>query len=234
MICRILPGLFASFLIALACTVAAPGQEDQDERFVSLFDGQTLDGWTGDQRFWSVEDGAIVAHTTEEHRPRGNTFLIWTGGELEDFELKLRYRIDSPWANSGIQVRSEHLGDHVVRGYQLDIATVDWITGIFYEERGRGPLARRGERLVIDQDGTRHTERFADEDELAEHYDQSEWTDYHIVARGNHFVTRIDGHKMHEVTDDGPEARRRGILALQLHAGGPMTIRFKDIRLKQL
>jgi hypothetical protein len=234
MIRRTLPGLFASLLIALTCAVTVQSDEDLPNGFVSLFDGQTLDGWSGDERFWSVKDGAIVAHTTPEVRPRGNTFLIWTGGELVDFELKLRYRIDSPRANSGVQVRSEHLGDHVVRGYQLDIATDDWMTGIFYEERGRGVLARRGQRLVIDPDGTRHLERFADEGELAGHYDQSEWTEYHIVARGNHFVTKINGHKMHEATDNGPESLRRGILALQLHAGAPMTIRFKDIQLKPL
>lgn len=226
--------LLAPWLLVITFSLPAAADTDAAGEFVSLFDGQTLAGWEGDPRFWRVEEGSIVAETTETNRPRGNTFLIWTGGELEDFELKLRYRIDSPWANSGIQIRSEHLGDFVVRGYQLDIATDDWITGIFYEERGRGPLARRGQRLVIAADGTRQVERFADEDALAEHYDQSEWTEYHVVARGSHFVTRINGHKMHEVVDDGPEARQRGILAVQLHAGGLMTMRVKDIQLKTL
>ncbi len=225
--------LFVPWLLAVTLALPVAAGADAAGEFVSLFDGQTLDGWKGDARFWSVEDGAIVAHTTETNRPSGNTFLIWTGGEVEDFELKLRYRIDSPWANSGIQIRSEHLGDFVVRGYQLDIATDDWITGIFYEERGRGVLARRGQRLVIAADGTRQSERFADEDALAEHYDESEWTEYHVMAQGSRFVTRINGHKMHEVVDEGPEARRRGILGLQLHAGGLMTLRVKDIQLKQ-
>ncbi len=207
---------------------------DDDPGFVPLFDGESLKGWQGDERFWSVDDGDLLAHTTEDHRPQGNTFLIWEDGVLRDFELVLEYKIESPAANSGIQIRSEHLGDFVVRGYQPDIATAPDITGTFYEERGRGALARRGVRLRIDGQGESVAETFADADELAGAYDQSEWTEYRIRAVGPHFLTWINGVLMTDVIDEAPEARAEGILALQLHAGSPLTMRFRNIRLKVL
>ncbi len=222
---------------------AAPGEtadpapqpaDDDDPAFVDLFDGESLDGWKGDERFWSVDEGTILAHTTEDNRPQGNTFLIWEGGEPGDFELVLEYKIESPAANSGIQIRSADLGDFVVRGYQPDIATAPHITGTFYEERGRGTLAQRGERLRIDEEGRTETETFGDAAELAEAYDQGEWTEFRIRATGPHFLTWINGVLMTDVIDRAPEARSEGILAIQLHAGSPMTMRFRNIRLKML
>lgn len=207
---------------------------DDDPGFVDIFDGESLAGWKGDERFWSADDGTILAHTTEDHRPQGNTFLLWEDGVLRDFELVLEYKIESPAANSGIQIRSEHLGDFVVRGYQPDIATAPDITGTFYEERGRGALARRGVRLRLDEQGQAETETFADADELAMAYDQSEWTEFRIRAVGPHFLTWINGVLMTDVIDKAPEARAEGILALQLHAGSPMTMRFRNIRLKEI
>lgn len=207
---------------------------DDTSEFISLFDGETLDGWSGEPAFWRVEDGHIVAETTAENRTPVNTFLVWEGGEVYDFELILRYKVDTEWANSGVQIRSERFDDYRVRGYQIDIATEDWITGIFYEEGGRSVLARRGQTLRIGADGAKETSRFADEDELARHINANEWNEYHIIARGNHFVAHLNGNKMHDVVDNGPEARANGILAFQLHAGAPMRIRFTDIMLKPL
>ncbi|SVE37555.1 uncharacterized protein METZ01_LOCUS490409, partial [marine metagenome] len=70
----------------------------------SLFDGKTLDGWNGDPKFWKVADGAIVGQTTKETPTRGNTFIIWKGGVLKDFDLTLDFKIEG--GNSGIQYRS--------------------------------------------------------------------------------------------------------------------------------
>ncbi len=216
--------------------IAAPAaRADQpEEDFVSMFDGESLDGWAGDPQFWHVDDGAIVGQTTPERRTPGNTFLIWEGGEPADFELKFQYRIDTDWANSGVQVRSRRLNDYRVGGYQPDIATEGWITGIMFEERGRGVLARRGQKVVIDADGQRQTERFAEEDALGERIRPRDWNDYHVIAEGNRIVTKINGVKMHEVIDDAPEARSSGVIAFQLHSGPPMTIRFRDIRVRLL
>jgi type 1 glutamine amidotransferase len=216
-------------LVAGPATAAA-----DDEGFVSLFDGKTLEGWDGDQRFWRVDDGAIVGQTTPDNPTQGNTFLIWDKGEPADFELKFQYGIDTEWANSGIQVRSRRLNGHRVGGYQPDIAHAGWITGIMYEEAGRGVLARRGEKVEFAADGQKKAERFADENERLEHIRPGgEWNDYHVIAKGNRIVTKINGQTMHEVIDDAPQARISGLIAFQLHSGPPMTIRFRNIRLKE-
>ncbi len=200
--------------------------------FRSIFNGEDLTGWAGDERFWSVEDGAIVGET--EGDLDSNTFLIWEQGEVDDFELHFRYRITSDWANSGVQVRSVRLEDYVVAGYQPDIATDDWITGIHFEERGRGILARHGQRTVIDENGGKTTTRFASEEDLYRQIRPDEWNDYHVIARGNRITTRINGVRMHEIEDHSPEARRSGIIAFQLHTGPAMRIEFRDIELRRV
>ena len=59
----------------------------QADEWQSLFDGKTLDGWDGDPRIWSVQDGTITGRTTEEVKLDKNTFIIWRGGQLDNFEL---------------------------------------------------------------------------------------------------------------------------------------------------
>lgn len=91
-----------------------------------LFNGQDLSGWDGDTRLWSVKDGAIRGETTEEKPAAGNTFLIWKGGTVKDFDLRLSFRCSNT-NNSGIQYRSRHITDAktrnqwVVRGYQHEL-----------------------------------------------------------------------------------------------------------------
>ena len=127
-----------------------------DESGVSLFNGTSLEGWDGKPEFWRVENGAIVAETTAANPTNGNTFLIWRQGLVDDFELTLAYRITgTPNANSGIQYRSKDLGDLVVGGYQADFEAGPTYSGIVYEERGRGILCQRGERVTIAADGTK-------------------------------------------------------------------------------
>ena len=219
--------LFCALPVAALASTAAAG-----DGFRPIFDGKTLQGWTGEAGYWRVEDGHIVGEWTEGNQPKENTFLIWEGGQPADFEVRFRFKFDSPRGNSGIQIRSERLHGHVVRGYQPDIATDGWITGVAYEERGRAQLARRGQRTVIDKDGNRKTERFADEDELGKLFDPHQWTEYHVIAVGNRISIKINGHLMSEIVDDAPEARRRGVLAFQLHRGTPMKLRFADVELK--
>ena len=233
-------GLMAGCVLGLSPAWAQAEEEAVPEAavvdaqgFTPIFDGESLAGWRGDPALWRVEDGAIVGETRADQPLAYNSFLI--RDEVEsDFELKFRYRIDSPDANSGVQVRSEEFAEYRVRGYQPDIATTDWITGIFYEEGGRGIVARRGQRVHLTADGGRSVEQFADENELGRHIRPGEWNRYHVVAVGNRLMTLINGQLMHEVIDDAPQARDSGIIAFQLHTGAPMTLRFTDIRIKRL
>jgi len=135
-----------------------------------------------------------------------------------------------------VQYRSKDMGDHVVAGYQADIVAgePDKYSGILYEEKGRGILAERGEAVVITAN-EKAKEKFADSSDVAKAIKKNDWNEYTIIARGNHLVQEINGVKTVDVTDnDESKAAKEGILALQIHVGPPMTVQFKDIRLKVL
>ena len=96
--------------VAVAAVGLYPALETDDtDGFVSIFDGKTLNGWDGDPNFWRVENGEIVGETTAEKVMTLNSFLIWRGGKVRDFELKLEFRMNG--TNSGVQYRSVELPD---------------------------------------------------------------------------------------------------------------------------
>ncbi len=224
----VLPAL----LVMTAASEALAAARGADT-FRPIFNGKDLTGWAGDTRFWRVEDGVIIGETTKEQPAPHNTFLIWEQGEVDDFELTLRFRMTTDYANSGVQVRSQRHDNFVVSGYQADLANDGW-TGIVYEERGRGILTKRGEKTILKADGSRETNQFGNADELHKHHRLRDWNDYHIIARGNQITVKLNGHTMSEIVDESPNARRAGVLALQVHAGPPMRIEVKDIMLKRL
>jgi hypothetical protein len=212
-----------------------------DEGIKPIFDGKTLKGWEGDPKLWRVEDGAITGQTTPANPAKNNTFLIWRGGKVADFELRLEFRMpNAGFANSGVQYRSREepkkVGGWVVGGYQADMDGQNEYTGILYDERGRGILAMRGQKTVIGGDHRpKLVEQFADPKELAKVIKTHQWNEYDIIARGNRLVQRINGRLMIDVTDnDAKQRKQEGILALQIHAGEPMKVQFRNIRLKVL
>ncbi len=223
-----------------------------------LFNGKDLTGWSGQMEFWSVQDGAITGHTTTEHMVQENTFLIWTAGEVGDFELTLKYKIvdtdgkSEKFGNSGIQYRSKVVKPEysVVAGYQADFETGKTYSGILYEEKGRGILAKRGEKVVIHEGDKEATDKKGNvkkapnlevtgsvgaSDEIQAAIHPAEWNDYRIVAKGGHLQHFINGKQTVDVTDETAVGAKRGVLALQLHKGPTgMTVQFKDIILKEL
>ena len=148
------------FTLSLSTTLA------DDSGFTSIFDGKTLNGWDGNPKLWSVQDGAITGATTDEDPIKYNQFLTWAQGEVDDFELKLEYKIKK--GNSGIQYRSFKLPkDYSIGGYQADFEAGTTYSGINYGEQFRGILAKRGERTEIGEDGKpKVIETFADTKEL--------------------------------------------------------------------
>src|SRR6266446_6450370 len=147
---------FVTSALLLAQTVLAAGA-DVENGFKSLFNGKDLSGWDGNPKLWSVKEGAITGQTTAENPAKGNTFLIWTNGEVSDFELRCSFKIvpgnDKGFGNSGIQYRSKILDpkNWVVGGYQADMEAGKTYTGILYEERmTRQIMAARGEKVVWD------------------------------------------------------------------------------------
>jgi hypothetical protein len=253
---------FALVSLVCLCTVGtALGQQN-------LFNGKDLSGWEGLAGFWSVEDGAITGKTTAEHQPPANTFLVWKGGEVSNFELTLKVKLtgnnDKGWANSGVQVRSKLMDPEtfVVGGYQGDIAT-DQHYGHLYEERMRGSVGPLGMKVILkDPDpaeaqsppaaksgkkqaggkGPKAAPKVKTEvvgslgkpEEVLAGLKPTEWTDYRIVAQGNHIQLFVNGKQTSDVVDQSSVGAKSGILALQLHRGGAMVVQFKDIVLKPL
>jgi hypothetical protein len=220
--------------------------QELEPGFKSLFNGKDLSGWSGRTNHWAVEQGAITGTTTRENPTQGNTFLIAKAGEqdlaVDDFELRCSYRFQSGAGNSGIQYRSVAKGNFVVHGYQADMEMGRTYSGILYEEGGRGILAKRGEKVVIRDDSENPgktkievTGSVGVSSEIQAAIKAGDWNDYVIIAKGNHLQHFINGKLTVDVTDEQEaKAARSGILALQLHAGPPMKIQFKDIRIKSL
>ena len=229
--CLLFAGVLLSATVFTIPQVAAAADE---EGFKSIFDGKTLDGWDGNPDFWSIEDGTITGQTTADKPTKGNTFIIWRGAEPGDFEIRLEYKIVG--GNSGVQYRSFEVKDAkwVVGGYQADLEDGDTWSGANYGERFRGILAARGTKTVIGADHKpKVVGEVGDTKELQSHIKKQDWNEYVITAKGFNFVHRINGHVTSEVTDeDETDRREKGIIALQLHAGPPMKVQFRNIRIK--
>lgn len=241
-----------------AADVPKPTAPPEPAGMVKIFDGKTLDGWDGDPRLWSVKDGLIRGETTKEATPKGNTFLIWKGGEVGDFDLRLSFRMDHGNSmgkgNSGVQYRSKQLtsddkratNNWVVSGYQAEIANVPGKDGFLYHEKGPSQrsradngtklyLAMVGEKAEIDEKGVSHVVgSLGDRDAIGSTLHKADWNDYVIIARGNHLQHFINGVQTIDAVDNDPKGfLKSGIIALQIHAGEPMWVEFKDLRLKK-
>lgn len=208
-----------------------------------IFNGSDLSDWDGDPTLWSVRDGAIHGETTAEVRANGNTFIIWKGGVLKDFDLRLSFRCTAT-NNSGIQYRSKHISDDkvrnkwVVRGYQHEIRNEDTfpnVPGFIYDEGGttgkRGRICMVGEKAVWEADGKKIIrDDLTDQAGFKKLMKVDDWNDVVIIAKGNRIQHYLNGKLILDFTDHPDNALTEGILALQLHAGKPMWTEFKNIR----
>jgi len=248
---RFTHSLVSSCVISLLLLVGCALQAAESEAgFKSLFNGKDLTGWAGRPEHWSVEEGAITGRTTKEKPAKGNNFLIAKDGEknlvVGDFELRLSYKIvannTNKFGDSGIQYRSKELPDFVVSGYQANLMVTKPLTGILYEEKGRGIIHQLGQKVVIKanpDDPNKHkietTGTFGKSEEIQKSFKSDDWNDYVVIAKGNHLQQFINGVQTADVTDeDEARAAKSGILAFQIHAGQPMTVQFKNIRIKEL
>jgi putative membrane-bound dehydrogenase-like protein len=170
-----------------------------------FFNGKDLTFWDGDPKLWSVENGEIVGRSPGIAK---NEFLKshYIAG---DFKLSLKVKLTPNKENSGIQFRSEVLPGGDVKGPQADIGQGWW--GKLYEEHGRG--------LLWPRPGDPHVK-------------PDQWNDYVMEAVGSRVKTWINGQPCVDLDD--AKLARRGIIALQIHSGGPMEVRFKDLRLEVL
>ena len=191
---------------ALAAYLASPRQVAllaTADTVASFFNGKTLDGWLGNPDLWSVENGEIVGRSSGLKR---NEFLI-SQMLVGDFSLSFEVKLTPDSENSGVQFRSQPLPGGEVKGYQADIGKGWW--GKLYEEHGRA--------LLWDKPGDAHVR-------------PGDWNSYRIEARGSRIRTFINDQPCVDLDD--PEGARRGIIALQLHSGGKLEVRFRNFQLQ--
>ncbi len=173
-----------------------------------LFNGKDLNGWIGDAEVWKAEGGALVG---ESRGLKRNNFLR-TERRYADFALQFRVRLVPDEGNSGLQFRSEWLPDGEMFGYQADIGK-GWWGSLYDESTGRNVLAgtyeEKGKQAVKAND----------------------WNEYRIEAVGRKVKISINGVVTAEYEDrlDRPE----GHLAVQVHAGGPQRVEFRDILIEE-
>jgi len=198
--------------LCLAMGAAAHAEETALEPgFVRIFNGKDLSGWEGDLTLWKVEDGKIVG---DSPGIKQNEFLA-TRKEYGDFELRLEFRLRDGKGNSGIQFRSKRdPGSSEVEGYQADIGESYW--GCLYDEHRR--------RKVLVQAPP----------ELNEHLRKDDWNTYTIRARGDHVVLKINDFTTVDYHEPDPGIAKKGIIAVQVHSGGPLRVEFRNLRIREL
>jgi hypothetical protein len=196
---------------------AAPAARTADEPKNRFFNGKDLEGFEGLTQFWSVKDGAIVG-STHPDGGKFNTFLC-SKKPYKDFELKFQVKLTGKgWSgNSGVQIRSkicdgaEERKQYAVEGPQCDMGEIYW--GSLYGERFGGMMKQASKELVekvLKPDG---------------------FNDYSIRCVGKHVTIKLNGET---TVDDDFKMPDEGIIAFQLHQGGPMEVIFKNVEFKEI
>ncbi len=174
--------------------------------FAPLFNGKDLAGWEGDTSLWSARDGMLVGTSPGL---KHNDFLATTRN-FDDFNLKLCFRlIGSDSSNSGVQFRSVRIPGHEMSGYQADIGQNYW--GALYDE------SRRNKVLVQPSEAA------------VKGLHKTDWNEYVIRAVGNRITLRLNDIESVKFVEEDPKIAQNGKIAVQIHAGGPMQIQFKDL-----
>lgn len=245
--------LLLPFVLFTVVWVLAQGGIKDEEGFVKIFDGETLEGWEGDPAYWRAENGSLVGEVTPDKLLKNNTFIIWRGGQTDDFELKGQFRLTES-GNSGINYRSVEVDTipYALRGYQADIDGRNRYTGQNYEERGRTTLAYRGQKVQVNSPAgnaksvrenvknnawtaTTVTESLGASDSLQALIKSEDWNDVHLIVKGNRLQHYVNGILMSDVTDNDTMNRKlAGVLGIQVHVGPPMKVEYRNLRMKQL
>jgi hypothetical protein len=177
-----------------------------------FFDGKSLDGWEGMPQYWSVKDGAIVGST----EPKGinfNTFLC-SKKKFKDFELSFQIRLKEGKGNSGVQIRSEIFDSKrfAVKGPQCDIGEGYW--GSLYGEEIGGMMKASTKEMI------------------AKAVKPTDFNDYKIRCVGQHVTITINGTTM--VDGEFPKMMPEGIIAFQIHGGGPMEVTYRNFQFHEI
>ena len=250
-----IPQLFLTFLILFSGCKTSHSQQKSEKGFKPIFDGKTLNGWSGDTKYWRVENGNLVGEITPETLLKTNSFIVWEGGEPTNFELKGEFNITEK-GNSGINYRSIKLSDvpFAMKGYQADIDGANRYTEQNYEERGRTTLAYRGQittiapqpnPMTLDEvrakvknnawTDLKVTGSLGVSDSLKLIIKSQDWNTFHLVIKGNRLQHYINDILMSDVTDnDLINGKSKGFIGVQVHIGPPMKVQYRNLRIKEL
>lgn len=177
-----------------------------------LFDGATLGGWEGDLNLWSAKDGKLTGRSEGLDR---NEFLV-SNEAFGDFAFRVDFRMrGGPESNGGIQFRSERVaGSREMIGYQADIGQGYW--GSLYDESRRNRVLAKGSEAAVA--GVK----------------REGWNTYEIRAAGPEIRLTLNGIPSASYREDDGTLPATGRFGLQLHAGGPMTMEFRDMYIREL
>lgn len=238
MICRNTSLLWIAGL-AVVFTSSHALAADDEEGFVSMFNGENLDGWTAmpasAAKAWSAQDGMIVGEGD-----KGRSYLVFDNREIADFELKFSYRFPGK-GNSGVNIRArvDETGRRGFQGYHVDLGHVGIGKNVlgawdFHTPGRREHRCFRGDRLVIDENDNPTVTPIEGAVTL-EDIHKGDWNDVYVIVQGNQFKFSINGKPASEFTEHLPPERRlhTGMIQMQLHDPG-MIVQFKNLRIKIL
>lgn len=174
-----------------------------------LFNGENLDGWTiyGTEK-WYVEDGLLVC----ESGPDKAYGYLGTNDHYKDFELTLEFKQEAN-GNSGVFIRSTVDGTKV-SGWQVEVAPPGHNTGGVYESYGRGWLIKP-------------------DPEKDKALRMGEWNKMKIRVNGDQLTSWLNGTEMVDITDE-KIGQGAGSIALQIHDGGGIKVKWRKIKVKEL
>ena len=174
----------------------------------SLFNGKDLSGWKvyGTEK-WYVEDGLLIC----ESGPDKGYGYLGTEKTFKDFELTLEFKQEAD-GNSGVFFRSSIEGTKI-SGWQVEVAPKGKDTGGIYESYGRGWLVKiPDEKENILKEGS--------------------WNKLKIVAKGDTVTTFLNGKQMVQLVDQ-KIGEATGSIALQIHDGGGIKVKWRKIMIKE-
>ncbi|MDF1811107.1 MAG: DUF1080 domain-containing protein [Verrucomicrobiales bacterium] len=207
-----------------------------EEGFTPIFNGKDLSDWDGKPGCWEVRDGEIWCTGVAKEK----NWLIWRKDQPADFVLRLDFRWDK--GNSGVQVRSDDLGEWQIFGYQVEVASQEkmglWHHSLLEKDhpkkKERHLMATAGQETTLAADGSKAVEQLHDPKATQANFKEHAWNTMEIIAQGPKLTQKINGTTYATVIDNDSEmSRKKGFIALQDHGKG-CIVAFRDLRLKKL
>ncbi|NLR79617.1 DUF1080 domain-containing protein [Chitinophaga eiseniae] len=195
------------FVLGAALLLGAGSASAQKAQ--SLFNGKNLDGWKiyGTEK-WYVEKGELIC----ESGPDKEYGYLGTDGQYKDFELTVQFKQEAN-GNSGVFFHSSLEGTKIT-GWQAEVAPPGLHTGGIYESYGRGWLIQPDK-------------------EKEQYLKMGEWNTMKVRVQGDNVTTWLNGHEMITLKDEKIGAAN-GQIALQIHSGGGIKVRWKNIKIVPL